>query len=314
MEPLTEAAVRSAITSVAGNLTWAAQIVGVTREELLDYVARRPPLRELCEDIRNAMADDAQALIRKAVIDQQPWAIKVVLRTQGRRRGYGERAEPLNTWKPPPEPEPVWNLLNDEQRARLEEIYAIIIKKNQELEDADAPVAPVPCSRIRQNSGAPETSQAPNSGEFGYKERCHPKPPSEDVVRAALVKFNGHLANAAAEIGLTRGVLKKHIERRPILRALLVNFQDELIDHAESGLRIALNKEEPWAIELALVTIGSYLGYGQGYLPAEDLDWLEPPSRYDLSVLTDAEVDEMVHLHNIAQGFEPPTASGHAVE
>ena len=126
-------------------------------------------------------------------------------------------------------------------------------------------------------------------------------------MRAALVKFKGHLANAAAEIGLTRGVLKKHIERRPILRALLVNFQDELIDHAESGLRIALNKEEPWAIELALVTIGSYLGYGQGYLPAEDLDWLEPPSRYDLSVLTDAEVDEMVHLHNIAQGFEPPT-------
>jgi hypothetical protein len=306
MEPLTEAAVRSAIMSVAGNLTWAAQLLDTTREELLDYVARRPPLRELMEDIRQGLVDDAQALLRKATVEQQPWAIRVVLRTQGRRRGFGNRVEPLEPWKPPPEPEPIWDRLPEEEQARLVELYAAIVERNKEL-DAAADASVDSCSRIRQNSGASETSQAPNSGEFGYKEPSPTKPPTEEVVRPALVKHKGHLTNAAAELGMTRSALELQIERRQILRALMINFREELIDHAESGLRLALGKGAQWAIQLVLETIGGKHGYGKAYLPAEDLDWLEPPSKYDLSVMTDAEIDEIVHLHNIAQGIEEPT-------
>ena len=129
----------------------------------------------------------------------------------------------------------------------------------------------------------------------------------EDVVRAALLKNKGHLTKAAAEIGMTRGVLERHIERRSILRALLVHLRDELIDHAESGLRMALHKNEKWATQMVLETIGRKQGYGKGYLPTEDLDWLEPPCKYDLSFLTNAQVTELVHLYNVAQGIaEPP--------
>jgi hypothetical protein len=291
MEPLTEAAVRSAITSVAGNLTWAAQLLDTTREDLLDYVARRPPLRELMEDIRQGLVDDAQALLRKATTEQQPWAIRVVLRTQGRRRGFGNRVEPLEPWKPPPEPEPIWDRLPEEEQVRLVELYAAIVERNKELE----PAPPAPAAA----QSPPTTDHSPLT--------THHSPPTEEVVRTALVKFKGHLTNAAAELGMTRSALESQIERRQILRALMVNFREELIDHAESGLRLALGKGAQWAIQLVLETIGGKHGYGKAYLPAEDLDWLEPPSKYDLSVLTDAEIDEIVHLHNIAQGIEKPT-------
>jgi hypothetical protein len=105
-------------------------------------------------------------------------------------------------------------------------------------------------------------------------------------------------------IGLTRGVLERHTEHSPMLGALLNNFRDELNDHAESGLCMALNDKAKWATQLVLETLGRKQGYGKGYLPEEDPNWLEPPEKLDVSVLTDAELHEIVHLHNIAQGIE----------
>ena len=108
---------------------------------------------------------------------------------------------------------------------------------------------------------------------------------------------------------MMRGQLERHIERRPIFQALLANFRDELIDHAETGLRMALGQKAPWAIQLVLDTIGLKHGYSKGFLPTEDPNWLEPPDPSDWSLVTDAELNEYMHLINIAQGIEEPTVA-----
>jgi len=114
MNALTEAAVYSALKRTSGNLTRSARLLGVTRDEIVAYAAARPLLRELLDDIREAAVDDAEAGLRAAVAQRQPWAIEFVLETLGHPRGYGEREQPIDETDqipPPPEPEPAATLV-----------------------------------------------------------------------------------------------------------------------------------------------------------------------------------------------------------
>ena len=108
-QALTDAAVRSAIEATHGSILFAAQTLGVTRQEFLDYAADRPWVAALVDDYRDRLLDAARMQLHTAAAEQLPWAIRESLQTLGRDRGYGapEYAGPFNIYSvPPSEPEP----------------------------------------------------------------------------------------------------------------------------------------------------------------------------------------------------------------
>ncbi len=60
-QALTDAAVRSAIEATHGSIFFAAQTLGATREEFLEYGADWPCLAALVDDYRDRLLDDAHS-------------------------------------------------------------------------------------------------------------------------------------------------------------------------------------------------------------------------------------------------------------
>ena len=280
MVPLTDAAVHDAILSTAGNLTYAAQLLGRVRTEIFEYVVPRPALSGLVIDLRDQMVDDAHMYLRTALLDGQPWAIQETLRTLGQGRGYGgddEWFDPLGPPAPAPEREPDFMLLTEEERARAAELLAII-----QIDE--------------QNSAAATPGEPPPK-----------KPPTpcsdQAAISAAIVKKCGHLWFAAADLGWTRGRLKEHIAGEPVLQAVLANLIEELIDLAETGLRFALHDKKPWAICFIVRRRGPRLAFaGSAHTAC-------PRRPYDLKRLTREQLVDLIRLLSKARGNDEP--AGH---
>ena len=50
-------------------------------------------LRDALDEIRGAELDITEMQLRKAILNGEPWAIALKLKTQGKERGYSERTE-----------------------------------------------------------------------------------------------------------------------------------------------------------------------------------------------------------------------------
>lgn len=88
---LSARAVRDAIQKADGNIAGASRLLGVPRSSVYHYVQTRPSIRQLVIDCRETLLDDAESALRIAVLNGDPWAIRLVLlKTRGgRERGYG---------------------------------------------------------------------------------------------------------------------------------------------------------------------------------------------------------------------------------
>ncbi len=321
-QALTDAAVRSAIEATQGCILFAAQTVGATREEFLDFAADRPWVARLVEDFRDRLVDDARMHLHTGVLEQQPWAIKEALQSLGRERGYGtpQDAVPFVIYRPaPPAPIPDLDSLTDESRARLQELIDLAT-----VEEANASPPP-PRAESPKGAGcfcaeAPEAVNDPcqtpkETGSFSAESRetinnlCQaekaPVPfgatpdsssPSEADVRAILRRNLGHLACAADQLGLTRGQLSEFIAVTPALQRLLKGFDDDVADLAEWGLRVAVNNKKPWAICFTLRTRGRRLGYGKRPPARDEGPWLQPAPRFDLRRLSDEQAADLHRL------------------
>src|SRR5450755_1359620 len=84
---------------------------------------------------------------------------------------------------------------------------------------------------------------------------------SEPSVRDALSKTAGNLAIASRLLGVTRGALAAWVAQRPELQAALDDSRQELADHAETALRLAVSQKLSWAVCFALKTLGKQRGY-----------------------------------------------------
>ena len=96
--------VRNAFATNHYNARRAAEKLGVTHEELMDYLARRPELYDAIGDPREELVNRAEIGLRAAVDDKQPWAVCFVLQTLGRSRGYSENPHDEIPRKPPASP------------------------------------------------------------------------------------------------------------------------------------------------------------------------------------------------------------------
>jgi hypothetical protein len=85
----TEVALREAM----GNVSAAARRLGVSRGGLEQYVKKNPKLIGIIDDARQAMCDNAESSLNRAVISGEAWAVCFTLKTQGKSRGYVERVQ-----------------------------------------------------------------------------------------------------------------------------------------------------------------------------------------------------------------------------
>ena len=84
---------------------------------------------------------------------------------------------------------------------------------------------------------------------------------TEDEIIEAIVQANGLIMVAARNLHLTKDAIYKRAKNSQRVRDAIRLAREELIDLAESALRLSILKGEPWAVSLALKTIGKERGY-----------------------------------------------------
>lgn len=85
--------VASQIEALHGNVSAVARDLGVSRPTLYAFIQRHPTLQSALREAREAMLDNAESALYRAVLAGKAWAVCFFLKTQGKGRGYIERAE-----------------------------------------------------------------------------------------------------------------------------------------------------------------------------------------------------------------------------
>jgi Bacterial regulatory protein, Fis family len=80
----------SAITATAGNLSEAAERLGVCRQTLYTFAKARPKVQEAIAHGRAVIVDKAERKLVEAIEAGESWAIALTLRTLGKFRGWVE--------------------------------------------------------------------------------------------------------------------------------------------------------------------------------------------------------------------------------
>ncbi|SRR5581483_2488233 len=65
----------------------------VTRQAVQQFVEAHPELKEVVADAREVPVDDAEISLFKAAKKGSAWAVRLLLITRGKSRGYVEKAE-----------------------------------------------------------------------------------------------------------------------------------------------------------------------------------------------------------------------------
>jgi len=82
-----------ALESVNGMIYLAARKLGCTPKTIYNRMAKSEIIRETVEDLRGELIDISEQKLRAAVLNGEPWAVALVLKTLGKKRGYVERQE-----------------------------------------------------------------------------------------------------------------------------------------------------------------------------------------------------------------------------
>jgi hypothetical protein len=99
---LTPEAVEQQLRKLRGNLAALGRHFGCTRNAVWKFVNRREALRQVAEDEREGLKDDAESALYRAVLKGEPWALKFFLSTQAKDRGYTTRTEVASERDAPP--------------------------------------------------------------------------------------------------------------------------------------------------------------------------------------------------------------------
>lgn len=82
----------------------------------------------------------------------------------------------------------------------------------------------------------------------------------QEIIDALKLK-RGLIYLAAEYLGCTTSTIRTRIREQPYLRAVLEEARGKLVDTAEEKLAEAVEKSEPWAVQMTLKTIGKDRGY-----------------------------------------------------
>lgn len=82
-----------ALEEARGGKFLAAERLGCTEETIRNYEKRYTSVRQVATKYKGRRVDVAELKLDAAVLNAEPWAIKYVLSTLGKDRGYVERQE-----------------------------------------------------------------------------------------------------------------------------------------------------------------------------------------------------------------------------
>jgi hypothetical protein len=82
-----------------------------------------------------------------------------------------------------------------------------------------------------------------------------------DEIADAIRSEHGMITRAAAKLNVSRISINKRVKRSQELQAVLQDAREGVLDDAETGLWIAIQNHEAWAIAFTLRTIGRHRGY-----------------------------------------------------
>jgi len=82
-----------ALRASHGLVTKAAEKLGCAASTIYERKRGEQAIQAVIDESREEIVDHAELALRSAVLDRQPWAVALVLRTIGRKRGYVERQE-----------------------------------------------------------------------------------------------------------------------------------------------------------------------------------------------------------------------------
>ena len=82
-----------AVKKNGGAVYLAARELGCAPNTIYNRMKKTPALKQAVEDARGEVVDYAEQKLRLAILNGEPWAIAMVLKTLGKSRGYVERQE-----------------------------------------------------------------------------------------------------------------------------------------------------------------------------------------------------------------------------
>ena len=85
--------IEEALHHTQGAVYLAAKYLNVSHTAVYKYINKYPCLQEVKDYYDNETVDIAELGLRGAVESEDPWAIKYLLSTKGKRRGYVERTQ-----------------------------------------------------------------------------------------------------------------------------------------------------------------------------------------------------------------------------
>lgn len=117
-----ESHVLAALQAACGRISFAAERLGCSVDDLLQLARRSPRVRQVLAQFNERLLDTAEAALWKGVLDRESWAVRLVLETHGTRRGYGEGDASAD------------NFLARSGAATIQEVLAVLLENDDYLE------------------------------------------------------------------------------------------------------------------------------------------------------------------------------------
>jgi len=92
-QKFSNAQIIDAVKSVNGMVYLAARQLGCSPQAIYKRMAKSHLIKQAVDDSRGELIDISEQKLRIAVMNGEPWAVAMVLKTIGKSRGYVERQE-----------------------------------------------------------------------------------------------------------------------------------------------------------------------------------------------------------------------------
>lgn len=93
MVKVTKKKFREAVKGTGGIMISIAKNLGVSRVTVYDFCNKNPDMMKLRRDEEEKIIDIAENSLFSQARKQEQWAVKYLLQTKGKRRGYVEKSE-----------------------------------------------------------------------------------------------------------------------------------------------------------------------------------------------------------------------------
>ena len=82
-----------ALEETHGMIYLAASSLGCSPHTVYRHAAKNPKVQDVIDSYRGKLVDKAELKLEQAVMNGEPWALTLTLKTLGKQRGYVERQE-----------------------------------------------------------------------------------------------------------------------------------------------------------------------------------------------------------------------------